>query len=201
MEVKISMDSESEGSTNLHLHSQTHASIHSWRWWHCTCALLLLPFSSVFHLPFLPVLWQCRHQGPLVSAGSIRGRKILLNTLSASRTTILSLWLSPDTVSIRNLTRKLCNQKDSQRHLITQVFIQIRWKLSRWFQETTLKGDVSHFTSFSRTSDTFVETNLTSVREPIEDDEERLAMKIGDTPPPLPRRVSNPRIRDDQALN
>ena len=29
----------------------------------------------------------------------------------------------------------------------------------------------------------------------------RLAMKIGDTPPPLPRRVSKPRIRDDQALN
>ena len=26
-------------------------------------------------------------------------------------------------------------------------------------------------------------------------------MKIGDTPPPLPRRVSKPRIRDDQALN
>ena len=29
----------------------------------------------------------------------------------------------------------------------------------------------------------------------------RLAMKIGDTPPPLPRRVYKPRIRDDQALN
>ena len=26
-------------------------------------------------------------------------------------------------------------------------------------------------------------------------------MKIGDTSPPLPRRVSKPRIRDDQALN
>ena len=26
-------------------------------------------------------------------------------------------------------------------------------------------------------------------------------MKIGDTPPPLPRRVSMPRIRDDEALN
>ena len=40
-----------------------------------------------------------------------------------------------------------------------------------------------------------------SVREPTEDDEERLAMRIGDMPPPLPGRVSNPRIRDDQALN
>ena len=42
---------------------------------------------------------------------------------------------------------------------------------------------------------------MTSEREPIEDDEERLAMKIGDMPPPLPRRVSNPRIRGDQAWN
>ena len=41
---------------------------------------------------------------------------------------------------------------------------------------------------------------LTSEREPIEDDKESLAMKIGDMLPPLPRRVSNPRIRDDQAL-
>ena len=36
---------------------------------------------------------------------------------------------------------------------------------------------------------------------PVEDDEERLAMKKGDMPPPLPRRVSNPKIRDDQALH
>ena len=36
---------------------------------------------------------------------------------------------------------------------------------------------------------------------PVEDDEERLAMKKGDMPPPLPRRVSNAKIRDDQALH
>ena len=47
----------------------------------------------------------------------------------------------------------------------------------------------------------FVETGWTSVREPIEDDEERLTMKTSDMPPPLPRRVSNPKIQDDQALN
>ena len=68
-------------------------------------------------------------------------------------------------------------------------------------QKTTHNGDVSHFSSFFRTSDTCFETHLTSEREPIEEDEERLAMKIGDMPPPLPWRVSNPRIRDDQALN
>ena len=49
-------------------------------------------------------------------------------------------------------------------------------RVSKWYRKTTLKGDVSHFSSFSRTSGTFVETNLTSEREPIKDDEERLAM-------------------------
>ena len=38
------------------------------------------------------------------------------------------------------------------------------------------------------------------IREPIENDEERLAMKRGDMPPPVPKRVANPRIREDQAL-
>ena len=76
-------------------------------------------------------------------------------------------------------------------------------KVSKWYQEATRKSDVSHFSSSRGTSDAFADTDWTSyqVREPIEDDEERLAMKIGDTPPPLPRRVSNPRIRDDQALH
>ena len=38
-------------------------------------------------------------------------------------------------------------------------------------------------------------------RESIEDDEERLAMKKGEMPPPLPKRVPNPRVRDDRALH
>ena len=37
------------------------------------------------------------------------------------------------------------------------------------------------------------------IREPVEHDEEKLAMKRGDTPPPLPERVDNPRIREAQA--
>ena len=38
------------------------------------------------------------------------------------------------------------------------------------------------------------------VREPVENDEETLAMKRGDMPPPVPKRVANPRIREYQAL-
>ena len=37
------------------------------------------------------------------------------------------------------------------------------------------------------------------VREPIENDDDRPAMKKGDVPPPVPERVANPRIRKDQA--
>ena len=55
----------------------------------------------------------------------------------------------------------------------------------------------------SRMSDAFIGTNRTSyqTREPVEDNEERLAMKRGDMPLSLPRRVPNPRIRDDRALH
>ena len=37
------------------------------------------------------------------------------------------------------------------------------------------------------------------IRERIEHDEERLAMKRGAMPPPVPERVENPRIREAQA--
>ena len=37
-------------------------------------------------------------------------------------------------------------------------------------------------------------------REPLEDDEERLAMRQGDLHPPGPERVANPRIREDRAV-
>ena len=39
-----------------------------------------------------------------------------------------------------------------------------------------------------------------SVREPIEDDEERLVMRQSDKPPPVSERVANPRIRGDRAV-
>ena len=37
-------------------------------------------------------------------------------------------------------------------------------------------------------------------REPIEGDKERLAMRRGAMPPPVPQRVANPRIREDRAV-
>ena len=38
------------------------------------------------------------------------------------------------------------------------------------------------------------------VREPIEGDDERLAMRQGDMPPPVRERVATPRIREDRAV-
>ena len=34
----------------------------------------------------------------------------------------------------------------------------------------------------------------------MKDDEERLAMRQGDMPPPVPERVANPRVREDGAV-
>ena len=75
-------------------------------------------------------------------------------------------------------------------------------RVSKWYQEPTREDDNSHFSSSSRVSDVYTRTCRTShqEREPIENDE-RLAMKRGDVPPPLPPRVANPRIRNDQALH
>ena len=54
-----------------------------------------------------------------------------------------------------------------------------------------------------QTSDVSTGTNRTSYqeRDPVENDEERLAMKRCDMHPPMPKRVANPRIRDDHALH
>ena len=75
-------------------------------------------------------------------------------------------------------------------------------KLKTRYQEPTREGDDSQLPSSSRASDALSGTGRTSyqVREPIQDDEERLAMKQGDMLPPVPERVASPRIRDDRAV-
>ena len=69
-------------------------------------------------------------------------------------------------------------------------------RVSKWYQEPTREDDDPHLPSSSRVRDVYTGTNRTSYqeREPIENDEERLAMKRGDLPPPLPKRVADPRI-------
>ena len=114
--------------------------------------------------------------------------------------TFMGLWLFPDTVLTWNLTRKWWSQKDSQRHLITQVSIQIPWEQTNG-SKRRLSRATFHTSHLSVAQVTLSWKNLTSEREPIEVGEESLAMKRGDLPLPLPGRVSNPRIRDDQALN
>ena len=72
---------------------------------------------------------------------------------------------------------------------------------SKWYQESTREDDDHRSLPSSGVSDVFTETKRMSfqVREPIENAEVRLAMKRGDMPPPVPKRVANPRIQEDQA--
>ena len=69
-------------------------------------------------------------------------------------------------------------------------------------QESAREEDDPHFPSSSRVSDALTGADTTSYqeREPIENDEERLAMKQGDMAPPVPERVANPRIQGDRAV-
>ena len=68
-------------------------------------------------------------------------------------------------------------------------------RISKWYQESTREDDDPHSSSPNR-----VDRMSNQVREPIENDEDRLAMKRGDMPLPLPPRVANRRIREDRAL-
>ena len=72
--------------------------------------------------------------------------------------------------------------------------------MRKWYLEPTREDDDSHFPSSSRVSDALTGADRTSYQVPIEDDEDRLAMKKSDMPPPVPERIANPRIREDQAF-
>ena len=74
-------------------------------------------------------------------------------------------------------------------------------RVSKWYRELTREDDDPHFPSSTRVSDVVTGTSKPSqlLREPIENVEERPATKGGDMPPPVPKRVNNPRIREDQA--
>ena len=109
----------------------------------------------------------------------------------------MKLWHSPGTTSTWCLMRRLTKAADN-----ADIDFSILG-VSTWYQESTREEDDTHFPSSSRASDALTGADTTSyqVREPIENDEERLAMKRGDMPPPVPQRVVNPRIREDQALH
>ena len=127
------------------LFSQTHAPVHPWRWWHCTRTWMQTSFFSVSHLPFLLGLWQCRHQGPLESEEPIGGRKTLLNTVSASRTTTISLWLSPDTVDLEFDEEVMIPERLTEA-LDKAGFHPDTMKVSKWYQGrvSSVTFDTSH---------------------------------------------------------
>ena len=64
-------------------------------------------------------------------------------------------------------------------------------KMKQWYQGHDRVSDQKAPTGTDRAS--------CQAREPIEDDDERLATRRGDMPPP-PERVANPKIREDRAV-
>ena len=116
-------------------------------------------------LLFAPVLRQCRRQDQLVSAESIGGRRLKLNKLSA---------LDNNYYESLDFSSHCVDLELNEEVLMPERFVEVShhacvnpddMTISKWCQKTTLKGDVSHFSSVSRTSDTCVETNLTSEQE------------------------------------
>ena len=74
-------------------------------------------------------------------------------------------------------------------------------RIGEWYLESTREDDDLHSPSSIRVCDLSGSESMSyQGREPIGNDKDRLAMKRGDMPPPLPQRVANPRIREDQAL-
>ena len=73
-------------------------------------------------------------------------------------------------------------------------------RMSKWYSEFTHEGDDSHLSSWNLVSEIVTGTNRSSyqIREPIENDEEGLAMRRDDMPPPVPKGVDNPRTREQQ---
>ena len=65
-------------------------------------------------------------------------------------------------------------------------------KMKPWYQGHDRASDQKTPTGTDRAS--------YHAREPIEDDDERLTMRQGDMPPPVPERFANPRIREDPAV-
>ena len=63
--------------------------------------------------------------------------------------------------------------------------------MKQWYQGHDRVSDQKAPTGTERASH--------QVREPIEDDDERLATRRGDMPPPVPERVANPKTREDRA--
>ena len=76
-------------------------------------------------------------------------------------------------------------------------------KMKRWYQDTRRVSDRSEERPREKQRDddlTGVDRASYQTRPRIEGDEERLAQRRGNLPPPPPGRVANPRIREDRAL-
>ena len=164
----------------------------------CLCLALKTPVPSVSH-PFFPSFLTISLSKPI---GVVRSEH--MDTHADQRREIYyyePLGFSPHNIDLEfdeeNMKAERLTKAPENAGIDPGTM-----KIMTWYQEPTRESDDSQLPSSSRASDALSGTDRTSyqVREPIEDDEERLAMKQGDMPPPVPERVANPRIRDDRAV-
>ena len=160
----------------------------------CLCLVLMTVFLCVS--PFSPGLVTMSSSKPI---GVVR-----VNRWTRNSTERLENYYYEALALSRHNTNLVFDEESMNPERLTEALEKagidpITIRVSKWYQETTREDDDSHFSHSSRVSDVFTGTNRTSYqeREPIEDDEERLAMKRGEMLPPLPKRAANPRIRDD----
>ena len=70
-------------------------------------------------------------------------------------------------------------------------------RMSQWYSEPICEGNDSQPSSFKRMNEgsSGAKRPPYQIPRPVAKDDERLASKKGNVPPPLPRRIVNPRIR------
>ena len=78
----------------------------------------------------------------------------------------------------------------------------ISMRTSQWYSEPICEGNDSQTSSFKRMSEdsSGIKGSPYQIPRLVAKDKERVTRKRGDMPPPLPRRIDNPRIREDPAL-
>ena len=141
---------------------------------------LALPSSSLVTMAVLTPHWVLNSDR--FSPGEDRHREdyYCYEALAFSRHTI-NLEFDDETMASEKATEALRNARIDPSAM----------KMKQWYQGHDRVNDQKAPTGTDRASG--------QAREPIEDDDERLAMKQCDVPPPGPERVANPRVREDRA--
>ena len=107
--------------------------------------------------------------------------------------TIVTPWCSVNATLTWYSMKIVLNHQDKKRGLDP-----ISMRMSQWYNEPICGGNDSQPIAFTRMNEdsSGPKKSQYQIPRPVVKDEERLARRKDDLPPPLQRRVNNPRIRD-----